>query len=152
MFFPFQVFVSFNSYNLVHFTLLMGLVSILTVGWTSMLLILGRDPIRIHSVFAIFRLSLFEDNQGLTLFKSLFAISSASFNVLPTAVRLVSSANILGLCLLSKVCRTKLNFDFFSRTNVRCFARYFKACPFASRSLVMLKVLTVRNVGGILTI
>jgi hypothetical protein len=45
-----------------------------------MLLILGRDPIKIYSVFAIFKLSLFEDNHTLTFFKSLFAISSASFN------------------------------------------------------------------------
>ena len=65
-----------------------------------MLLILGRDPIKIYSVFAIFKLSLFEDNHTLTFFKSLFAISSASFNGLPTAVRLVSSANILGVVCL----------------------------------------------------
>jgi hypothetical protein len=35
-----------------------------------MLLILGRDPIKIYSVFAIFNLSLFEDNHTLTFFST----------------------------------------------------------------------------------
>ena len=99
----------------------MGRVSILTVGRTSMLLILGRDPISIYSVFAIFRLSFFEDNQALTLFKSLFAISSASFNVLPTAVRQRGIIRKHSWVVSSvKVVWDKTEFDFFSRTNVRC--------------------------------
>ena len=52
-----------------------------------------------YLVFAMFKLSLLRESYFLTFLRSTLALFYASPSVLPTAVRLVSSANILGVVI-----------------------------------------------------
>ena len=72
-------------------------------NWVSACFVLCHDPIKTHSVFPIFRLILFARSHFCTFPISTPVLSLASSKVAPTAVKFVSSANILGVGIQSSL-------------------------------------------------